>query len=38
MAGLSFRLAAIFRALFRLDLGQVSSLVSGQKLDGNQNG
>jgi glycosyltransferase involved in cell wall biosynthesis len=38
MAGLGFRLVAILRALFRLDLGQISSLVSGQKLDGNQNG
>jgi glycosyltransferase involved in cell wall biosynthesis len=38
MAGLGFRIAAILRALFRSDLGQLSSLVSGQKLDGNQNG
>ncbi len=38
MAGLGFRLAAIFRALARLDLRQVTSLVSGQKLDGSQAG
>jgi hypothetical protein len=38
MAGLGFRVAAIFGALFRLDFGQVSALVSGQKLDGNQGG
>ncbi len=38
MAGLGFRLSAIFRALFSLDFGQLSALVSGQKLDGNQAG
>jgi len=38
MAGLGFRIAAIFRALGRLDLRQFTSLVSGQKLDGSQAG
>jgi GT2 family glycosyltransferase len=38
MAGLSFRMAAILRALGRLDLRQFSALVSGQKLDGSQAG
>jgi GT2 family glycosyltransferase len=35
-AGLTFRLAAIFKALARFDFRQVSALVSGQKLDGSQ--
>ena len=38
MAGLGFRIAAILRALGRLDLRQFTSLVSGQKLDGSQAG
>jgi GT2 family glycosyltransferase len=36
MAGLSFRLGAIFRALGRFNFGELSALVSGQKLDGSQ--
>ena|SRR5579862_6767393 len=35
-AGLTFRLAAILKALARFDFRQVSALVSGQKLDGSQ--
>jgi GT2 family glycosyltransferase len=37
-AGLSFRLAAIFKALGRFDFRRLSMLVSGQKLDGSQAG
>jgi len=36
MAGLSFRLGAIFRALGRFNFSELSALVSGQKLDGSQ--
>jgi hypothetical protein len=36
MAGLSFRLGAIFRALGRFDFRLLGALVSGQKLDGSQ--
>jgi hypothetical protein len=36
MAGLSFRLGAVLSALARLDLGMVSKLTGGQKLDGSQ--
>lgn len=36
IAGLSFRLGAIFRALGRFDFGLLGALVSGQKLDGSQ--
>ena len=38
VAGLSFRLGAIFKALGRFELGRVGKLVSGQKLDGSQAG
>jgi GT2 family glycosyltransferase len=38
MAGLSFRMGAILRALGRFDLGQVSALLGGSKLDGSQAG
>jgi GT2 family glycosyltransferase len=38
MAGLSFRVGAILRALGRFDLGQVSALIGGSKLDGSQAG
>ena|SRR5579871_3089116 len=37
-AGLSFRLAAILKALGRFDFKRLSMLVSGQKLDGSQAG
>lgn len=36
MAGLSFRLGAVLSALARFDLGMVSKLTGGQKLDGSQ--
>jgi len=36
MAGLSFRIGAIFRALGHFDFKQVIALVSGQKIDGSQ--
>lgn len=38
MAGLGFRIMAIFRALGQLDLRQFTALVSGQKIDGSQAG
>jgi glycosyltransferase involved in cell wall biosynthesis len=34
--GLTFRIAAIFKALARFDFRQLSALISGQKLDGSQ--
>jgi len=37
-AGFSFRMSAILRALGRFDLGQVSTLIGGSKLDGGQAG
>jgi N-acetylglucosaminyl-diphospho-decaprenol L-rhamnosyltransferase len=37
-AGLSFRLAAIFKALASFDFKRLSMLISGQKLDGSQAG
>ncbi len=36
VAGLLFRMAAIFRALGRFDLKQAGALIRGQKLDGTQ--
>ena len=36
MAALSFRLGAVLSALARFDLGMVSKLTGGQKLDGSQ--
>lgn len=36
VSGLMFRIGAIFRALGRFDLRQMSALISGQKLDGTQ--
>lgn len=36
MAGLSFRLGAVLSALARFDLGMVSKLTGGHKLDGSQ--
>lgn len=36
VSGLFFRIGAIFRALGRFDLRQMSALISGQKLDGTQ--
>jgi glycosyltransferase involved in cell wall biosynthesis len=36
MAGLSFRVGAIFRAMGRFDFRLLGALVSGQKLDGSQ--
>jgi GT2 family glycosyltransferase len=36
MAGLTFRLGAIFRALGRFNFRELSALISGQKLDGSQ--
>jgi GT2 family glycosyltransferase len=36
MAGLSFRVGAIFRALGRFNFRQLGALLSGQKLDGSQ--
>jgi hypothetical protein len=36
MAGLGFRMGAIFRALGRFDFRMLGALVSGQKLDGSQ--
>lgn len=36
MAGFSFKLGAVFSALARFDLGMVSKLTGGQKLDGSQ--
>ncbi len=36
MAGLSFRVSAVFKALFSLRFGMLSGLVSGQKIDGTQ--
>jgi GT2 family glycosyltransferase len=38
MAGLSFRIGVILRALGRFDFRQLGSLISGQKLDGSQAG
>jgi glycosyltransferase involved in cell wall biosynthesis len=38
MSGLMFRIGAIFRALGRFRFGELSALVSGQKLDGSQAG
>jgi GT2 family glycosyltransferase len=38
MAGLGFRIAAIFRALGRFDFKQLIALGSGQKIDGSQSG
>jgi GT2 family glycosyltransferase len=38
LAGLSFRLGAIFRALGRFDIKQLVALVSGGKVDGSQAG
>src|SRR5580698_3910085 len=38
MAGLGFRIGAIFRALGHFDVKQLIALVSGQKIDGSQAG